>query len=118
MESEQKSIKRTRTAEKLNGSDPKTATGDLKKPTSDGVFGNMAYGISAEFFKTMMRTKAEHYVNPANVVFICYRDDKVVDVWKVCFALFSIIFLLCFLDQTRKMHFPQFFPLPFFFFHK
>jgi len=47
-----------------------------KRPRADN------FSINPEFLKLLMATKAEHLHPSSGVVYICKREDKIVDVWK------------------------------------
>jgi len=38
--------------------------------------------LNHELLLSLLHTKVEHFVNPSNIVFVAFKDDKLVDVWK------------------------------------
>jgi len=58
----------------------KTTDGSELKTMPTSV--DQKYAINPEFFKLLVNTKAESLRPPSGVIFVCKRDDLIVDVWK------------------------------------
>lgn len=58
--------------------------------------------VGDSLIRAMLHTKVERFVNPSNIVFVCFREDKVVDVWK---GLVKHNFLSCPVLQKTENRF-------------
>jgi len=72
-------------------------------PSNSSTTNNEEKHQESDLLRLLLHTKVERFVNPTNVVFVCFREDKVVDVWK---GLVKHNFLSCpVLQKTENKYY-------------